>query len=333
MEAQKIYNAIMLTAPFLFVVLAAPLYIGFLKQRYFGQYIREEGPRHHQSKAGTPTAGGVVILAGLLVGVGTNYYLSKTLYLTEEALITLGIIFLLGGVGFIDDYLKIAKKNNRGVSGYVKLAIQALAGLGAGLYVMNAYGLSDVAVFNWFRVDLGLLFPVFSMLVVMGASNAVNLTDGLDGLATGTCIISLMAFSAIFSGSLYQDIGAVYPDLAMICLALMGSLMGFFFFNMKPAKIFMGDTGSLALGAGLGAMAVLGRVEFWLLLIGGVFVLEALSVILQVASFKTTGRRIFRMSPLHHHFELGGWSETKVVFVFVILQIVLCGVALFLYNR
>lgn len=332
MDAQKINNAIICFVSLLFVLITAPLYIRFLKKRYFGQYIREEGPQHHQSKAGTPTAGGVIILGGLLAGVAANYYLFKTFFLTEEVWLTLGVIFLLGGLGFIDDYLKIAKKNNRGISGYIKLAVQALAGLGVGLYMMTAYQISEVAVFNWFRVDLGLFFPLFSMLVVMGASNAVNLTDGLDGLATGTGIISFLALAAIFNGSMFRELGAVYPDLAFLCLALLGSLMGFLFFNVKPAKIFMGDTGSLALGGGLGAMAVLGGLELWLLLIGGIFVLEALSVILQVISFKTSGRRIFRMSPLHHHFELVGWSETRVVFVFVILQVLLCGGALFLYN-
>jgi phospho-N-acetylmuramoyl-pentapeptide-transferase len=330
---QRLYNATLMTVPLLFVLAAAPFYIRFLRKRYMGQYIREDGPQSHKGKAGTPTAGGVLILAGLGIGLLAAYAIYRQYYFTEEAWLVIGVILVMGLLGFCDDYLKISKKKNKGVSGYTKLMVQAACGLAVGGYMMGAYHVSHVAVFNWFQIELGWIYPLFAVLVVTGTSNAVNLTDGLDGLAAGTTIISFLALSILFSGSMYVDVAAVYPDLAMICLALMGSILGFFFFNMHPAKLFMGDTGSLALGAALGAMAVLAQVEFWLILIGGVFVLETLSVILQVISFKTTGRRIFRMSPLHHHFELGGWSETKVVSSFIILQVLLCAVAVFLYNK
>ncbi len=329
----RIHYALMGLIPFLVVMVLMPLYIWFLKRKMMGQYIREDGPQHHQAKEGTPTSGGVIVIIGVLMGVPVISWLDGNSLLSTEYGITLGVTLLLAGLGFLDDYLKIAKKQNKGLSGYAKLLIQALCGLGVGFYMMAAFPVTQIAVFNWGALELGWLYPVFSMFIVTGTSNAVNLTDGLDGLAGGTAIISLLAFALIFSGG-YQDPthAPSYPDLANFCIVLTGALLAFFFFNMRPAKIFMGDTGSLALGGALGTMAVLSQSEVWLILIGAVFLIEALSVILQVASFKLTGKRIFKMSPIHHHFELCGWSENRVVGSFIFFQALLCTTAVLLYN-
>ncbi|MGE0199592.1 MAG: phospho-N-acetylmuramoyl-pentapeptide-transferase [Candidatus Melainabacteria bacterium] len=296
-------------------------YIRFLQQRYMGQYIREDGPQAHQSKAGTPTMGGVLIHMALVVTMAV-LWLGAPHLRSVASLLAVGVLLLFGLLGGTDDYLKIAKKKNKGLSGYSKLAVQTLVGLGIGVWMMMAHHHSSVSLFGWMTVDLGWFYPVLAMLVINGASNAVNLTDGLDGLAAGSMIIALFGLGCLFYLTAQWDLLAVV-------LALIGACAGFLFFNQNPARVFMGDTGSLALGGALGALAVLGRVEIWLILLGIVFVLEALSVILQVISFKTTGRRIFRMSPLHHHFELGGMSEVRVVYLFWGVQ--LAGVLLTLW--
>ncbi len=333
-DGSQIYYILLSGVPFVAVMLLMPFYIRFLKRKMFGQYIREDGPQHHQLKEGTPTSGGVVVMAGVVLGVPLIAYLSGPALLSIEYWITLGVTLVLAALGFMDDYLKIAKKQNKGVSGYTKLAVQCLCGLGVGLYMMNAFPVNQIAVFNWFPLELGWFYPVFSMFIVAGTSNAVNLTDGLDGLAGGTAVLSLVALTLIFNGG-FQDPthASVYPDLANFALIMTGALLAFLFFNIYPAKIFMGDTGSLALGGAIATMAILSQSEVWLILIGGIFVMETLSVILQVASFKLTGKRIFKMSPIHHHFELCGWSELRVVTSFVFVQLVLCAMAVFLYNR
>jgi phospho-N-acetylmuramoyl-pentapeptide-transferase len=314
------------------VLLFAPAYIRLLRKLSFGQYIREDGPQQHQAKAGTPTAGGVLILsacvASLLFG---RMFLPASLF-TPELMVVLGVMLTLGALGAVDDFLKIFKKHNKGVNGYTKLAVQILAGIGVGVFIMQTTGTSGITLFNLGRVELGLWYPVFAAFAITATSNAVNLTDGLDGLASSTMIISLLSLACIFGLMGWGDRAIVYPDLLMFCFALMGSVLGFLVFNAKPARIFMGDVGSLALGGALGALALLGQVDCWLAFIGGIFALEALSVILQVISFKATGKRIFKMSPLHHHFELCGWSENQVVLSFAMLQLGFCSLAVFLYN-
>lgn len=301
-------------------------YINFLKKRYMGQYIREDGPQSHHSKAGTPTAGGVLILVSFLIGIATLAIFKGAALMTVPVLLTLGITLIFGLLGFVDDYLKISKKKNKGVSGYTKLMVQVVAGLAAGWYVWQAApNGGDVNVFGLFTIPFGMLYPLLAAFIVTGASNAVNLTDGLDGLASGTSLMTFITLAMILFVT-----GQV--ELGLISLALAGAALGFLLFNRNPARIFMGDTGSLALGGAFGALVVLGKLECWALLLGAIFIVETLSVILQVYSFKTTGKRIFRMSPLHHHFELGGWSENRVVYSFVTFQFFCCMLAVFLYN-
>ena len=314
-------------APFAFSQVLGGKYIDFLKQRYMGQYIREDGPQSHLSKAGTPTAGGVLILAAFIVGLIAVAAVQGPSFLTPPVLLVAGITIAFGLLGFVDDYLKISKKKNKGVSGYTKLMVQVVVGAALGVYVMlNSPNGSTVSLFGLANIQLGWLYPLFTAFVITGASNSTNLTDGLDGLASGTLLMSFMTLSLLL-------FGISQPDLAMVSQALAGACLGFLLFNRYPARIFMGDTGSLALGGALGALVILGKVEMWIALLGAVYILESLSVILQVISFKTTGKRIFKMSPLHHHFELCGLKETQVVYSFVTFQFLCCLMAVFLYNR
>jgi phospho-N-acetylmuramoyl-pentapeptide-transferase len=314
-------------SPVIFSIgLGAP-YINYLKRRYMGQFIREDGPQSHLSKAGTPTAGGVLMLAAFVFGIIVMTAMQGTAFLTPPVLIVLGITLGFGLLGFVDDYLKISKKKNKGVSGYTKLMVQVGVGLALGFYVLNHSPTGGtVNFFGLFSLNMGWFYPIFSAFVITGASNSVNLTDGLDGLASGTLLMSFMTLSLLL-------FGISVPDLALTSQLLAGACLGFLMFNRHPARIFMGDTGSLALGGALGALVILGHIEMWITLLGSIYILEALSVILQVISFKTTGKRIFRMSPLHHHFELCGMKETQVVYSFVTFQFFCCVMAVFLYNR
>ena len=288
------------------VIMLAPLCIPILHKLKFGQSIRAEGPKSHQVKSGTPTMGGIFLIAGIV---------AATLIQAElNAEIFLALFILLGHfiLGFIDDYLKVVRKHNQGLLARYKLAGQIL------IVVVTTFVASEliidfsptiwVPVLN-VKLDVGGFYLPFMFFVMVGASNAVNLTDGLDGLASGCMAIAASCYAVIclLTG---------HNDLAIFCAAIVGACVGFLRFNFHPAKIFMGDTGSLALGGAFAAVGILSRTEILLAVIGFVFVCEALSVILQVISFQTTGKRIFRMSPLHHHFELGGWSVVKVVFVF-----------------
>jgi phospho-N-acetylmuramoyl-pentapeptide-transferase len=311
-------------APLVLSLLLGGPYINLLRKRYMGQYIREDGPESHQSKAGTPTAGGVLILLAFLAGVIALAILNGSAFLTMPVLLVAGVTLVFGLLGFVDDYLKISKKKNKGVSGYTKLIVQVMAGILVGCAVLQADPTGTVSFFGLFSFQLGWFYLFFAAFVITAASNAVNLTDGLDGLASGTALMTFMTLSLL----LFSE---GKGNLALVCQILAGASLGFLIFNRHPARIFMGDTGSLALGGALGALVVLARMEFWLVLLGAIYVLEALSVILQVLSFKTTGKRIFRMSPLHHHFELGGWKETKVVYSFVTFQFLCCIAAIFLY--
>jgi phospho-N-acetylmuramoyl-pentapeptide-transferase len=296
-----------------------------------GQFIREEGPESHQQKAGTPTMGGILIILAILIPTLlwadiTNPYIWIILFVT----------FAYGAIGFTDDYLKLVKRQNLGLTSKQKFSLQVIVAFGAGMAIAylpqihNAYSTTLTFPFSQFVLDLGILYIPFIIIVIVGASNAVNLTDGLDGLAIGSTIIAAVTYTLLtyaaghFRVADYLRIAWVpgAGELAVFCGAMVGASIGFLWFNAHPAQIFMGDVGSLALGASIGCLAVIIKQEILLLFVGGLFVIEAGSVILQVIAFKTTGRRIFRMSPLHHHFELSGWSETKVVVRFWIIAII-----------
>ena len=288
------------------VILLAPICIPILHKLKFGQSIRAEGPKSHQVKSGTPTMGGIFLIAGIV---------AATLIIADwNAEIFLALFILLGHfvLGFIDDYLKVVRKQNQGLLARYKLAGQILIAL-VTTFVASEL-LIDFDPTIWIpvvneKINVGVFYVPFLFFVIVGASNAVNLTDGLDGLASGCMAIAASCYAVIcmLTG---------HDDLAIFCAATVGACVGFLKFNFHPAKVFMGDTGSLALGGAFAAVGILSRTEILLAVVGYVFVCEALSVIIQVISFQTTGKRIFRMSPIHHHFELGGWSEVKVVFVF-----------------
>ncbi len=299
----------------LVVILLAPICIPILHRLKFGQSIRAEGPKSHQVKSGTPTMGGIFLIAGIV---------AATLIIADwNTEIFLALFILLGHfiLGFIDDYLKVVRKHNQGLLARYKLAGQIIIVIVTTL--VASYMLLDFDPTIWLPVvnvtiNAGILYLLFMLLVMVGASNAVNLTDGLDGLASGCMAIAASCYAVIC-------LMTGHDELAIFCAATVGACIGFLKVNFHPAKVFMGDTGSLALGGAFAAVGILSHTEILLAVIGFVFVCEALSVILQVISFQTTGKRIFRMSPLHHHFELGGWSEVKVVFVFWTVGLI-CGV-------
>jgi phospho-N-acetylmuramoyl-pentapeptide-transferase len=312
-----------------------PWVIERLTQMQVGQYIRDDGPQSHLGKAGTPTMGGVLILAAIT--------LSTLLWsdLTDPLIwIALLVLVGFGAVGFMDDYLMQIKKQSKGLSVRGKLLLQAGVALLAGIWVYLTPNFSTEVTLPFFKTvtpDLGWGYIVFAMLVIVGASNAVNLTDGLDGLAIGPVIIAATTYMvfAYTAGHVkianYLQITYVpgCGELAVLCGAMAGAGLGFLWFNAYPAQVFMGDTGSLSLGATLGVIAVITKQEILLALVGGLFVIEALSVIFQVGFFKmTSGRRIFRMAPLHHHFELKGWPEPKVIVRFWIIAIALALLAM-----
>ena len=306
-------------------VAVGPYFIAWLKRQSIGQQIREEGPAGHVVKAGTPTMGGLLILVAALVPA-----LIVSLYTVPGITIILATLGC-GLIGFADDYLSVRRRRSLGLSGRWKLAGLVLITAGVG-WATTQVGYMDTEIYFPLvdvNIDLHWLYFPFLFLVIAGTSNGVNLTDGLDGLAAGTCAISLITLLAIavidWLRSSPDDVAArshEYLDIAIVAAALIGGVIGFLWFNAFPAEVFMGDTGSMALGGAIAAMAIFLKVELLLLLVGGVFVLEALSVIVQVASFKLRGQRVFRMAPLHHHFELIGWSEPKVITRFVILGII-----------
>lgn len=287
------------------VLLLAPLMIPLLHKLKFGQSIREEGPKSHQKKSGTPTMGGIFLIAAIIVATVIKAPMS-----TE---IVLALFIMVGHwiLGFLDDYIKVVKKRNLGLKARQKLLGQIVIAVVTMIIATEMLGINTSI---WIpllgrEIDIGILFYPFVLFVIVGASNAVNLTDGLDGLASGNMAIAASCYAVVcmLTG---------HSDLAIFCAAIVGACIGFLRFNFHPAKIFMGDTGSLALGGAFAAVGILTHTEILLAVIGLIFVCEALSVIVQVISFQTTGKRIFKMSPIHHHFELSGWKETKVVFVF-----------------
>jgi len=296
-------------------------YLDFLKQRMLQQYIREDVSQLHAKKAGTPTMGGILIVGTAVVAAILSLFMEEAF--STILVLSLITILLFCYTGYQDDIKKIHKKQNKGLSARGKLILQIAVSLLPALYMVYV-DKTAINIFNVLSFDLGkILYPIFAVFVIIGSSNAVNLTDGLDGLAGGCSFISFATLAA-----LCQING--YTGLAIVCAAIAGSCLGFLYFNKYPAKIFMGDTGSLALGGALGTLAILSKNEFWLLFIGIIFIIETLSVIIQVTSFKTTGKRVFKMSPIHHHFELCEWSEQKIVHTFWGITLAFCLLALIL---
>jgi len=294
-------------------------YIDFLRKKTIGQYILDLAPETHAQKAGTPTTGGVFIITAIIIASVITLYMAEQM--NNSALIILITLFFMTLAGFQDDYMKIKGKENKGLSPRGKLIRQILIALIPTIYAMQHFG--TVITLGSKSFDLGFIYPLFAVFVVTGASNAYNLTDGLDGLAASTGIPAFLACGLIaFWGG--------YGDVAIISAAVIGALIGFLKYNKPKAQVFMGDTGSLALGGLIGTLAILSRCELLLVIFGGVFVMETLSVILQVTSFKLTGKRIFKMSPIHHHFELLGHSEKRIVIEFSIVSLILSVAAVIL---
>lgn len=309
-----------------------PRVIRLLKQKQIGEAIRTDGPESHKKKAGTPTMGGIIVISAVVIPT----LLWAKVINTFVLLILLATIWMTI-VGFVDDYLKVIKKYPKGLIGRYKLAGQISLGLIIATCILFAgdfHGfatLSSVPFFKDYEIDFGYLYIPMVIFVITATSNSVNLTDGLDGLAIGLVAIAAIAFAGItyvtgrVDFSDYLDIRYLpgSGELTVYCAALIGASLGFLWYNANPAEVFMGDTGSLALGSALGTLAILVKKELWLVIIGGVFVAETLSVIIQVWSYKKRGKRVFRMAPLHHHFELLGWPEQKVVIRFWIVGILL----------
>ena len=303
-------------------MLVTAVMIPFLKKKQFGQFIREDGPQAHLSKAGTPTMGGVAIVAGVTVSLLLSLLITGGAFLDKLAILL--SMYAFGFIGFIDDFNKIAKRQNEGLTPKQKLALQLLFGLALAVFMMVREGTSVFIPFFKVNVDFGIFYIPFIVFVEIAMANSVNLTDGLDGLASSTSAIVAAAFAVV---GMFIINGGSEP-MAAAGQAIMGATLGFFMYNHYPARIFMGDTGSMALGGVLSATAIVGHMEWLLPIAGLLYVCEALSVIIQVTYFKKTGgKRIFRMAPIHHHFELGGWHETKVVKVFCLFTLICCIIA------
>jgi phospho-N-acetylmuramoyl-pentapeptide-transferase len=313
-------------------LILGPIMIRRLRAFQIGQVIRQDGPQTHRAKAGTPTMGGLLIMACSLVP--TLLWANLT---NPHVWIAVVATAAFGAVGFIDDYLKIVRRSHHGLRPRYKMAWQIVIAIGVGLALMGLVRLdlyNTRLLFPFFKrpiPDLGWIYVLFAMFVLVSWTNAVNLTDGLDGLAISVFGVAAAALTAltyvsghrVFAEYLQlQTVSPLIGELTIFCGALVGASLGFLWYNSYPADIFMGDVGSLALGGALGTVALLIKQEFVLVIVGGIFVVEAASVVIQVASFKLTGKRVFRMAPLHHHFELAGWSEPKVIARFVILAII-----------
>jgi phospho-N-acetylmuramoyl-pentapeptide-transferase len=315
-------------------ILGGPTFIAFLRRNEFGQHIREEGLQHHRDKQGTPTMGGLLVIAAAAIA-----FLPLSDF-TLPALTVFGTTLACAGVGFLDDYLKLRRQHSLGLRGRWKMLLLALITVAVGL-AANHQHLSHsvfVPIGDW-SVPLGPVWYLLLFLIIAGSVNGVNLTDGVDGLAAGTSIIALATFTAmavkIFIRSATPTHGRIENrlDIAFIGAALIGAAVGFLWFNAFPAELFMGDTGAMALGGGMAAMAIMMKVELLLLFVGGIFAVVALSVVLQVLSFKYWGRRIFLIAPLQHHFEMKAWSETKIMVRFWIVTAIFCAAGFALFYK
>ncbi|UOF89154.1 phospho-N-acetylmuramoyl-pentapeptide-transferase [Fodinisporobacter ferrooxydans] len=307
---------------FAVAVILGPLCIPLLRRLKVGQSIRAEGPQAHMKKSGTPTMGGIMTVIALAITAIKFGFGSSQIWLL--LLVTIGF----GSIGFLDDFIKVVLKRNLGLRAKQKMFGQILVAV-VFYFILYFTGQLNTTIsipFSNYDLNFSWLYLPFLVFLVIGFSNAVNLTDGLDGLAAGTSAIAYGTYAVIaFHLSHY--------DIALFCAAMVGAVVGFLVFNIHPAKVFMGDTGSLAIGGGLAAVAILTKTEILLLLIGGIFVIETLSVMIQVFSFQTFGKRVFKMSPLHHHFELVGWTEWRVVLTFWLVEFVACLAAIAIYQR
>ena len=310
------------SASLLICMFLGPKFIDYLRLKEFGQQIREEGPAGHHGKAGTPTMGGLIIFIAIAV---------PFLILSEYRTASLAVLMTalaMAALGFVDDIVKLRRRRSLGVSGKTKLLVQAITAIGLWILVTESVGLNDTLRLRVIdhSVDLGLAYPVLIFLVLAGATNGVNLTDGLDGLAAGCAAIVLLTYTVITFITTGQQ------DLALLSACLVGACVGFLWFNSFPASVFMGDTGSLGLGGAIAALAVVTKSEILLIVIGGIFVIEALSVAIQVFAFQRFRRRVFLMAPIHHHFELAGWSETKIILRFWIIAAICAAIGFTLYQ-
>jgi phospho-N-acetylmuramoyl-pentapeptide-transferase len=310
------------SASLLICMFLGPRFIDYLRLKEFGQQIREEGPAGHQGKAGTPTMGGLAIFLSIMVP-----FLILSDY-RATSLAVLGTALAMAALGFADDIIKLRKRRSLGVSGKVKLLIQALTAIALWLFLTQYVELNDTLRLRVVdaSVELGYVYPFLIFLVLAGATNGVNLTDGLDGLAAGCCAIVFLTYTVI------TFITPGEHDLALLSATLVGACVGFLWFNSFPASVFMGDTGSLGLGGAIAALAVVTKTELLLIVIGGIFVIEALSVGIQVFAFQRFRRRVFLMAPIHHHFELAGWSETKIILRFWIVAAICAAIGFTLYQ-
>jgi phospho-N-acetylmuramoyl-pentapeptide-transferase len=311
-------------AAMLITIFLGPRFIEYLGVKEFGQHIREEGPEEHHEKAGTPTMGGLIVFTAIAI---------PYLVLSDRdtaSLAVFGVALGSAAIGFVDDFLKIVRRRSLGLSARYKLLLQAALALGLWYVARHSVGLDSSLELRISHASLDIpdaLYPIVVFLVIAGSSNAVNLTDGLDGLAAGCCAIVLLAYTAI------TFITTGEHDLSLLSACLVGGCIGFLWFNAFPASIFMGDTGSLGLGGAIGALAVMTQTEVLLIITGGIFVIEALSVALQVTTFKMLRRRVLLMAPVHHHFELMAWSETKIMLRFWIVAAVCAGIGFTLYQQ
>jgi phospho-N-acetylmuramoyl-pentapeptide-transferase len=316
-------------------VLLGPRFIAFLRRHEFGQHIREEMPERHVEKQGTPTMGGLLIVLAATVG-----YLALSRW-TVAGLTVFGITIGCAAIGFLDDFTKLTHRRSLGLAGRWKLGLLAGVTFGVGFVVDHYHFGTTIVIPPDLHINLSWAWYVLAFLIIAGATNGVNLTDGIDGLAAGTGMIALITFTAINiltyirSGQLVilggLDISAL--DQAILGGALIGACIGFLWFNAFPAEVFMGDTGAMAIGGALAGFAIFSNTEILLILVGGIFVIEALSVMLQVLSFKYWGRRIFLMAPIHHHFEMKAWSDTKIMLRFWIIGAILGGIAFAVYYN
>jgi phospho-N-acetylmuramoyl-pentapeptide-transferase len=310
------------TAALLICIFLSPKFIEYLRKREFGQHIREDGPEGHRQKAGTPTMGGVLIF----VAVSAPFLILSDY--DWRSLGVFGAAIACALLGFADDYTKLVRRRSLGLRGRTKLAVTIAISLGLWFVASHEAHLASTLRLRFidYQIDLGPLYAVLIFLVVAGTTSAVNLTDGLDGLAAGCAAIVLLAYIAI------TFITGEY-ELAMLAGCLVGGSIGFLWFNAFPATIFMGDTGSLGLGGAIAGLAVMTKTELLLVLLGGIFVIEALSVVIQVMSFQATRKRVFLMAPIHHHFELRAWSETKIILRFWIVAAICCAIGFTIYRQ